>query len=144
MSEDHFARLRAMYLDAPCNDQYQPEISIQKGVAHVSVTVRPNMFHAGGSLHGSIFYRLLEDAALYATNSYVNDVIMQAASFTCYMVKPVTHGVITAEGKVKNTTAELYIAEAQIMSASGDTVARGSGAFLKSKIRLVPEIGYKI
>lgn len=144
MSEEHFAKLRAMYLDAPCNENYNPDISIQKGVAQVSVSVKPAMFHSGGSLTGAVLFKLLEDAARFAASSHVDDVIVLTANFTNYFLKPVTHGVITAEGRVKNATQQLYIAESVLMSASGETVARGSGTFMRSKIKLVPEIGYKL
>ena len=52
MNQEHFAKLVNMYNAAPCNEYYAPSLSVYKGQATVSITVRPKMFHAGGALHG--------------------------------------------------------------------------------------------
>ncbi len=144
MSDEHYARLRSMYAAAPCNRQEAPDLSVYKGKALVTVTVRPNMFHAGGALHDSWYFLAMEDAARYAVCSLVTDYLVSAVSFNCYMLRQVTSGVITAAGVVKSAGKQIFVAEAVLSDASGEPVGRASGAFTRSTIKLVPEIGYQL
>ena len=144
MSEEHFGKLKRMYKEAPCNQAFSPGISIQTGAAQVSFSVKPDMFHAAGSVHGSIYFKLLDDAAYFAAASYEDDVFLTTASFNCYFLKPVTNGMLSAEGKVKNASKQLFIVESVVMNMSGETVARGSGSFMRTKVRLIPEMGYRL
>jgi len=133
-----------MYRAAPCNKADAPDLSVYKGKALVTITVRPHMFHAAGALHDSYYFRGMEDAARYAVGSLVTDCLVSAISFSCYILRAVTSGVITAEGVVKSAGKEIYISEAVLSDSSGEPVGRGSGAFARSAIKLVPEIGYQI
>ena len=144
MNEDHYAKLQNMYRAAPCNKHEAPELSVYKRKAVISITVRPNMLHSAGALHDAWCYRGMADAARYAVNSVVTDDLVRAINFNCYMLRQVTSGVITAEGVVKNAARDIYVAEAVLRDASGEPVARGSGAFARSGIKLVPEIGYDL
>ena len=38
-----------------------------------SLTVTPDMFHAAGAAHGTLFFKMLTDAAFYAANSLGTD-----------------------------------------------------------------------
>ena len=66
MNEEHYAKLRNMYRSAPCNKQDGPDLTVYKGKAIVTLTVKPNMFHSAGALHDAYYYRGMEDAARYA------------------------------------------------------------------------------
>lgn len=45
---DHVRKLERMYLDAPCNDRYQPEIdlTVEEGETELTLPVREDDFHA--------------------------------------------------------------------------------------------------
>lgn len=144
MSNEHYAKLRNMYLGAPCNKNYNAELSVYKGAATVTIPVKQHMFHAGGALHGSIYFKALDDAAFFAVNSLVEEAFVVTVSFNVYFTKPVTSGVLISEGKVKSRGKVIYVAESVLTDSSGTSVARGSGTFMASKIKLVPEIGYKL
>lgn len=144
MSEEHFGKLQRMYKEAPCNLAYNPGISVQAGAAQVSLSVKPDMFHAAGSVHGSIYFKLLDDAAYFAAASYEESVFLTTATFNCYFLKPITNGALSAEGKVKNVSRQLFVAESVLMNTSGETIARGSGTFMRTKVALVPEMGYRL
>jgi hypothetical protein len=42
-----------------------------------------------------------------------------------------------------NKTGKQFIAESVLFTDSGEEIARGSGVYLKSKIKMTPEMGYK-
>jgi len=64
-------------------------------------------------------------------------------SFTVYITRPVTEGTMTGIGTAVSRSRRLLIAEAQVLTADGTVVARGSGTFMPSRMPLSPEIGYK-
>ena len=58
----HYRRLEHMYRAAPANEYFRPEIRIDDGTAEVRLTVRPDFFHAANAVHGSVYFKLLDDA----------------------------------------------------------------------------------
>ena len=73
-NDTHFRKLERMYLGAPINQWYRPTLSISEGSAEVSIAVRPEFFHAANAVHGSVYFKLLDDSAFFAANSLVEDV----------------------------------------------------------------------
>ncbi len=144
MSETHFRKLENMYLSAPNNEYYHPAIHISEGHAEVSIAVRPDFFHTANAVHGSVYFKLMDDAAFFAANSLVEDAFVLTTSFTVYLTRPVTEGTMTGIGTVMNRSRRLIIAEAQVVTADGTVVARGSGTFMPSRMPLTPAIGYKL
>ncbi len=142
MSHDHHRRLERMYLAAPCNRAYEPEISISDGAAEIRIEVRPEHFHAAGSLHGSVYFKVLDDAAFFAVNSLVADRFVFTVTFTIYLLRPVTEGVLTASGRVVSAGRRLFVGEAVAVDDRGREVARGSGSFMPSHVRLDQAQGY--
>ena len=63
MNEEHFRRLERMYLSAKFNEIYKPELSITEGEAEVSFEAGPHLHHAGNAVHGSNYFKALDDAA---------------------------------------------------------------------------------
>ncbi|MHA2239464.1 MAG: PaaI family thioesterase, partial [Candidatus Hodarchaeales archaeon] len=99
--------------------------------------------HAASAVHGSVYWKLLDDSAFFAVNSIVETFFVLTASFTIYLTKPVSSGELIAEGKMVNKTGKQFIAESVLFTDSGEEIARGSGVYLKSKIKMTPEMGYK-
>jgi uncharacterized protein (TIGR00369 family) len=141
--EDHFRKLERMYLSAPVNEYYAPEIQISEGWARVTMPVRPNFFHAANAVHGAVYFKLLDDSSFFAANSLVEDVIVLTASYNVYFIRPVSEGVMTATGKVVQASRRLIIVESSVVDSGDREIARGSGTFMRSKIHLTDEIGYK-
>jgi acyl-coenzyme A thioesterase PaaI-like protein len=103
-NESHFRKLEQTYLAAPTNQYY-----------------KPRFYHAADAVHGSVYFKALDDAAFFAVNSIVEDVFVLTASFNLYLVRPVTDGE---------------------MKATGRLLATGSGTFMRSQIALDESIGY--
>ncbi len=143
MSKDaHYRSLERMYASAPVNEYYRPTLHVSEGQAEVSVQVRPDFFHAAGAVHGSVYFKLLDDAAFFAVNSLVEDVFVVTVSFNLYLTRPVSVGELKAVGRVVHRSKRLYIAESQLVDADGESIARGSGVFMRSTIALSAEVGY--
>ena len=139
---EHYRKLERMYLSAPTNAYYAPTISIAEGRAEVTIAVRPEFCHAAGAVHGSVYFKLLDDAAFFAANSLVDDLFLVTVSFNLYLTRPVSEGRMRAFGHVVHRSQRLFIAEAEVTDASGREIARGSGTFMRSSIALASVPGY--
>ena len=131
----HFRKLEHLFTSSPCNDHIDTTIKINEGYAEVTIQVRPDLLHSGGVLHGSVYFKAMDDAATFAANSLVEDAMLVTASFTVYFVRPVSDGMITAKGRVVHQSRRLLIAEAEVVNSQGRQVARGSGTFMRSRVR---------
>ncbi|MBE9475023.1 MAG: PaaI family thioesterase [Chloroflexi bacterium] len=142
IKQAHFHKLERMYLSAPINDFYLPNISISNGHAEIQTEVKPKFFHAAGSLHGSVYFKLLDDAAFFAVNSLVEDFFVLTVSFNIYLTRPVFKGVLVAQGQVVSRSLNYFVAES-VLTANNKEVAKGSGSFLRSRIKLAEVDSYK-
>ncbi len=141
----HYEKLEHMYLDANFNKEiYQSTtIKVGKEIAQIQLTIAPKYFHALGAIHGSVYFKLLDDAAFFAVNSVVEDVSVLTTNFNINLIRPANEGILTAIGKVKFKSRHLFIAESTLVNAEGKEIAFGTGHFAKSKVILNKNIGYK-
>lgn len=142
IDEEHFRKLERMYHGAPINQFYQPTIRVSEGATELDVPLRPDFFHAAHAVHGSVYFKALDDAAFFAVSSVVPDVFVLTASFTIYLTRPVTEGTLRASGRVVHRARSVFLAEAELRDGQQRLVARGSGSFMRSAIALTPEVGY--
>ena len=111
--------------------------------AVITIPIGPKFFHAAGATHGSVYFKALDDAAFFAANSIVDDVFVLTTSFNIYLTQPITDGIMRAEGKLSYVNKSQLIGEAVLFDSNDEEIARGSGMYIKSKIKLTPEIGYQ-
>jgi uncharacterized protein (TIGR00369 family) len=142
---EHFQKLERMYLSAPLNRGFYAgiEITISHENALISLAVESKFFHAADATHGSVYFKLLDDAAFFAVNSIVTDVFVYTVSFNVQLLRPVSSGIIRSTGELKFKSTNLFIADSTMVDENNKLVGRGSGNFMKSRIRLSEEIGYK-
>jgi uncharacterized protein (TIGR00369 family) len=141
--DEHHRRLERMYLSAPANEYFRPEIRIDDGRADVRLVVRPDFFHAASAVHGSVYFKLLDDATFFAASSLVDDVFVLTASFNIYFLRPISSGTMTARGTVVSRTSRLLIGEGVLVDSDDREIARGSGTFVPSKVALDERLGYR-
>ena len=141
-SLDHFRKLERMYLGAPNNEYYRPQIRIDEGSAELRIEVDPKFFHAADAVHGSVYFKAMDDAAFFAANSLVPDVFVLTTGFNLHLLRPVTEGTLIARGTVVSATKSLLVADATLEDDRGRIVGRGTGSFMKSRMRLVDVPGY--
>ena len=138
----HYRGLERMYLRAPNNRYYEPEIHIAEGMAEIRIAVRPEFFHAAGAVHGSVYFKAMDDAAFFAANSVVKDVFVLTTGFDIHLLRPVTDGTLVAVGSLVSATKRLLVAGAELRDDSGRLIGSGTGTFMPSRIRLVGVAGY--
>jgi uncharacterized protein (TIGR00369 family) len=139
---DHHRKLEHLYAAAPVTQWYGAAIRIDDGRAEVRFTVRPEFHHAAHAVHGSVYFRALDDAAFFAANSRVTDVLVLTVSFTVHFVRPVASGELRSAGRIVHASGRLFLAEAQLFDPDGNLLAQGSGMFTRSAIPLDRAIGY--
>jgi uncharacterized protein (TIGR00369 family) len=140
--EQHCVALQNMYLTAPINDLFHPSIEVGDGVARIEMDVSEQFFHAAGALHGSVYFKMLDDAAFFAANSLEMERFLLTSSFTTYFSRPVSSGRLTSEGRVVNRGRSQFIVEAVLHDSEGNEIGRGSGVFVRSNHRLADAQGY--
>ena len=142
-SEEHFRRLERMYATAPINGFFRPELTVSRGRAELVIPVRPEFFHAAHAVHGSVYFKALDDSSFFAVSSLVEDVFVLTVSFNVYLTRPVTAGLLRAHGRAVHSSRNLFLAESELADGEGRTVGRGSGSFMRSTIPLSPSVGYR-
>jgi uncharacterized protein (TIGR00369 family) len=143
MTKDpHFVALENMYLAAPISALYHPTIEISDSEATIEVEVVEKFFHSAGGLHGSVYFKLLDDAAFFAANSLERDVFVLTTSFTTYLTRPVSSGTIRSVGRVVNRNKSQFIGESVLHDSEGNEIGRGSGVFVRSRVPLKETRGY--
>lgn len=140
--DEHYRKLERMYRNAPCNRYFAPSISISDGECEVVIPVRGDFFHPGGSVHGLVYFKGMDDSAYFACNSLVEDVILLTVSFHVTLLRPVAKGELRARGRVVEATRQLLFGESVVYDSGERVIARGSGSFIRSRVALTPEIGY--
>ncbi|MBW1297984.1 PaaI family thioesterase [Aquimarina litoralis] len=146
MNQEHYSKLEKMYLNANINTNIfdTTTVKISEGISEIGLTISDKYFHALGAIHGSVYFKLLDDAAFFAVNSLVEDAFVLTTSFNINLVRPASKGIIKAIGKVKFRSTNLYVAESVLYNEDGKEIGFGTGNFAKSKVALTEKIGYKI
>lgn len=146
MNLEHYSKLEKMYLNANINTNIfdTTTVKISEGISEIGLTISDKYFHALGAIHGSVYFKLLDDAAFFAVNSLVKDAFVLTTSFNINLVRPANKGDIKAIGKIKFRSPNLYVAESVLYDEDGKEIGFGTGNFAKSKIALTEKIGYKI
>ena len=143
MSQAHYLGLERLYAAAPINQLFASRLTITgAGTSRIDFDVGPEQFHAAGAAHGTIYFKMLDDAAFYAANSLVPDHFVLTTGFNLLLERPIQQGPLVAEGRWVSGRRRVMIAEARLMDASGDEVARGTGTFMRSRIPLADLPGY--
>lgn len=140
--KEHFKKLENLYRDAPINKFYRPELKISEGTAELSIEIVPKMHHAVGAVHGSVYFKALDDSAFFAANSIETEVFLLTTSFNIHLIRPVSKGRITAFGRLTERTGRLFFAESRLEDDEGNVIGTGSGTFMRSKLVLGPDSGY--
>ena len=142
-SEEHYRKLERMYASARINEFYEPVLRVSEGRSELTLKVHERFFHAAHAVHGSVYFKALDDAAWFAANSLIEDVFVLTVSFNIYLVSPISSGVMKASGRVVHRSRRLYIAESTLTDENGHQLGRGSGSFMSSETPLSPEVGYE-
>ena len=140
---NHFERLSKMYLSAPIHAYYKGiELIISTGMAEIKLPVDERYFHAAMAVHGSVYFKLLDDSAYFACQSDVPDFFLLTKKFTVELKRPVTEGSMIATGKLVSFDGHTYFGQSEITNLQGKIIATGQGEFVKGKTGLTEVKGY--
>jgi uncharacterized protein (TIGR00369 family) len=142
-AEAHYRALEQLYASAPINLLFRSSLRLDEaGRSRIDFKVEPASFHAAGAAHGTLYFKMLDDAAFYAANSLVSDRFLLTTAFNLHFTKPMRQGPAVAEGRRISGKRRVFVAEARIVDSSGEECARGTGTFLRSHIALAGLEGY--
>ncbi|MCP4682961.1 MAG: PaaI family thioesterase [Desulfobacterales bacterium] len=141
--EEHFRKLERMYVSSPCYEYFTPTLTVSRGSAEVVIPIKESFFHSGGATIGAVYFKGLDDSAFFAVNSLVEDVLVLTIGFNIYLTRPISEGRMKALGKVVHRSKNLFIAESSLVDSDGREIARGSGSFVKGKVKLSSIANYK-
>ena len=142
--EAHLRALEALYASAPVNGLFDSQLQLpEAGRSEIHFNVLPRSFHAAGAAHGTLYFKMLDDAAFYAANGLVSDRFLLTTAFNLHFTKPMRHGEARAEGRWISGKRRVFVAEARIVDADGEECARGTGTFMRSHIPLSGLDGYR-
>ena len=140
----HLRSLEALYDSAPINRLFESRLTLATaGLAQIHFTVSTTAYHAAGAAHGTVYFKMLDDAAFYAANSLVTDRFLLTTAFNLHFTRPMREGAMVAEGKWISGKRRVFVAEARIIDSDGEEYARGTGTFLRSHIALSGLDGYR-
>ena len=143
-ADAHFRALESLYAAAPINRLFESRLEIvAAGVARIHFSVDSRFFHAGGAAHGTIYFKMLDDAAFYAVNSLVTDRFILTTQFNLLLTKPLVEGALVAEGRWVSGQRRVYVGESRLLDSGGEEAARGTGTFMRSRIALSALPGYR-
>jgi uncharacterized protein (TIGR00369 family) len=142
-AEGHYRALERLYASAPVNHKFASQLHITgEGASRLTFTVTPEDYHAAGAAHGTIYFKMLDDAAFYAANSLVTDRFLLTTSFNLHFSKPVRAGKVIAEGRWVSGRRRVFVAEARLVDEEGEEIGRGTGTFMRSRMALSSLPGY--
>ena len=141
----HHRALERLYASAPINARFASRLDVLgEGSARITFEVTEASYHAAGAAHGTIYFKMLDDAAFYAANTLVTDRFLLTTSFNLHFTKPVRAGTVVAEGRWVSGRRRVFVAESRLVDAEGDEIGRGTGTFMRSRIALSSLPGYAV
>lgn len=133
----HYDRLLKMYAQAPIHDFYKGiEMVVESKKSTITLPIDPRFFHGGMATHGSVYFKLMDDAAYFACQSEIEDFFIVTTNFNINLLRPITKGVVTAIGEVDFMSLNLFTASAKLYDEKGRLCGTGQGQFMKSRIAL--------
>jgi uncharacterized protein (TIGR00369 family) len=140
--DNHYRSLEKMYLSAPINAFFKPKIAISREYTEIEVSIKTAWYHGAQAVHGSVYFKMLDDAAYFAANSIERDYFVLTAVFTTYLTRPVSEGMMKSIGRVVNRSKTQILADSVVYDGQGRELGRGNGLFVRGKIRLSEVRGY--
>jgi len=142
-AQSHYRALERLYRAAPINTKLASRLELpERGRSRLVFTVSDDNYHAAGAAHGTVYFKMLDDAAFYAANTLVTDRFLLTTSFNLHFTKPVRAGEVVAEGRWVSGKRRVLVAESRLIDEEGDEIGRGTGTFMRSHIPLSGLAGY--
>ena len=138
----HYRALESLYAEAAINRLFESRIEIEEGIARIRFDIDERFFHAAGAAHGTLYFKMMDDAAFYACNSLVTDRFLLTTAFNLNFTRPLRRGPAVAEGRWASGKRRVFVADVRLVDADGEEAGRGTGTFMRSHIPLSGLSGY--
>lgn len=139
----HWRALERLYASAQINRLFESRLTILgEGRSRIEFQIEERHYHAAGAAHGTIYFKMLDDAAFYAANTLVTDRFLLTTSFNMHFSRPVKAGPVLAEGRWISGRRRVLVAEARLVDFEGEEIGRGTGTFMRSRMALSGLEGY--
>lgn len=143
--EEHYKKLVKMYLGAEIQNKYPGiQMKIESNYAEITLDIDESYHHAGGYLHGSVYFRLLDDVCYFAAMSNEREYFYVTKSFSITFFRPFKKGMMKAVSEIIKMEDDEFFASGSIYDERGKKLASGEGIFSKSTLKLDPSIGYRL
>ena len=140
---EHFRKLERMYASAPVNKHFAPVLRVEQGEASVRIPLRPDFHHSAGAVHGSLYFKAMDDAAFFAANSLVEEFFVLTAKFEVELLRPVSDGDMCAKAHVTGEDERRIYCAVDLFNSEEQLIGRGKGEFARSKMPLTPDVHYR-
>ncbi|MCH8332042.1 MAG: PaaI family thioesterase, partial [Bacteroidetes bacterium] len=121
---EHYKKLEEMYLSAPVQKIFpKTSISIGEATAEITLPITPVYFHAAAATHGSVYFRMLDDAAFFAASSLEFEFFILTADFELKFLRPVSKGILRSEGDAWIDSSGRLQARAGLYNEDGEAIA---------------------
>ena len=134
----HYHRLEQLYYSAPINKDFfeGSKIEVTENTAKIELKVKEKHQHAGNAMHGAVYFKIMDDAAYFASASVEEVYFILTKSYQIEFLRPVASGTIKASGKVVSQHDEETVAVAELFNEDGKLVGRGKGVFVRGQKKL--------
>ena len=136
IDNNHLKNLIKMYSIAPINKFYKPKMSLSLGSSTIEMKIKRKFFHTGQSVHGSVYFKMLDDAAYFASQTHEKEFFLYTVNFEVNFIKTVSKEVIISKGKLLKKSSNKLISKAILYGCNGEEIGYGKGIFVKSNILL--------
>ena len=137
MSRDpHFQGLIDIYQAAPINEFYRPVMFLEDRKSQIEIDVTDKMYHTFGFMHGSVYFKMLDDAAYFASHTIEKEFFLLTVDFRIDFTRPFRSGRIIAHGIVQHVGKKDILARADVYDTKDRILATGVGRFTRSNMSL--------
>ncbi len=133
--QKHFDFLENLYSKARVNDEIfkGSKLIVSHSKSIIEWSVDSAYFHAGKGLHGAFIFKLLDDAAYFASASVEKEYFLLTSSFHLHFYRPVNSGTLISTGEIILISKNHYETKAEIRNERNKLIAQGQGTFLRSQ-----------
>ena len=100
------------------------------------------MLFRSNAVHGSVYFKALDDAAFFAANSLNEEFFVLTSNYSITFIRPMTEGSMTATGQIVHSGRRMMSAESRLTDGQGVLIAHGTGTFMTSAVPLREVPGY--
>ena len=134
---EHYSLLEKVYVKAPVNAIYAPKMKVSEGFAEIEIELSPKYHHGMHAVHGSVVFKMADDAGFFAANSVLSEFFVLTANFNIHFLRPVVSGKLIGVGKVIHKGSRQILVDVECINEEGKVVAQGRGVYMPSKFPLI-------